>query len=198
MLRKTLEVDPENIDAYSLLGGLFLSQQRLDAALAEFDKLSKRQPRPVQADTIVGVILEAQKKPQEARKRYEQALALDPGMPVAANNLAWMYAETGENLDVALQLAQAAARRLPDHPAILDTLGWIYYKKGLHTLAIPQFTKCVEKDAKNATYHFHLGLAYLKAGDSTKARLALRQALSLSPDFSGATEAKQVLASLKV
>ena len=52
-------------------------------------------------------------------------------MPVAANNLAWMYAETGENLDMALQLAQAAARRLPNIPAIQDTLGWIHHKKGL-------------------------------------------------------------------
>ena len=52
-------------------------------------------------------------------------------MPVAANNLAWMFAETGENLDMALQLAQAATRRVPEQPEIQDTLGWIYYKKGL-------------------------------------------------------------------
>ena len=76
-----------------------ISQQRLDEALAEFQALTKRQPRPVQAHTVAGVILEAQNKPQEARKHYEQALALDPDMPVRANNLAWMFAETGENLD---------------------------------------------------------------------------------------------------
>ncbi len=196
MLRKTLEVDDANIDAYSMLGKLYLSQLRLDEALAEFDLLSKRQPRPVQAHTIVGVILEAQKKPEDARKRYEQALALDPETPAAANNLAWMYAQNGENLDVALQLAQAAARRLPDNPAVLDTLGWIYHKKALPTLAIPQFVKCVERDPKNPIYHFHLGLAYVQAGDPTKARVALRQALSVAPDFAGATEAKDVLASL--
>ena len=149
-----------------------MSQQRLDEALAEFDELSKRHPRPVQAHTLAGVILEAQKKPQEARKRYEQALAIDPGMPVAANNLAWMYVETGENLDVALQLAQAATRRLPDSPAMQDTLGWIYYKKGLARLAVPPFERSVKLDARNAIYHFHLGLAYVKAGDSTKARVA--------------------------
>lgn len=196
-LRKTIEVDGSNFQAYGMLGRLYLAQHRLDEALAEFDELSKRQPRPVQAHTIVGVILEAQQKPQEARKRYEQALAIDPDMPVAANNLAWMYAETGENLDVALQLAQAATRRLPDNPAIQDTLGWIYYKKGLAALAVPAFQKSVELDPKNPIFHFHLGLAYLKAGDSPKARIALQQALALAPNFAGAAEAKQVLASLK-
>ena len=196
-LRKTIEVDGSNFQAYSMLGRLYLSQQRLDEALAEFDELSKRQPRPVQAHTIVGVILEAQKKPQEARKRYEQALAIDPDMPVAANNLAWMYAETGENLDIALQLAQAAARRLPNNPAIQDTLGWIYYKKGLATLAIAPFQKSIELDPKNPIFYFHLGLAHFKNGDSPKARIALRDALALAPNFTGAAEAKQVLASLK-
>ena len=197
MLRKTVEVDAANFDAYSMLGRLYLSQQRLDDARAEFETLSKRQPRPVQAHTVVGVILEAQNKPQEARKHYEQALALDPDMPVAANNLAWMYAETGENLDMALQLAQTATRRLPNNPAIQDTLGWIYYKKGLATLAIAPFQKSIELDPKNPVFHFHLGLAHLKNGDSPKARIALRDALALAPNFAGANEAKQALASIK-
>ncbi len=197
MLRKTVEVDASNFDAYSMLGRLYISQRRLDEALAEFQSLAKRQARPVQAHTVAGVILEAQNKPQEARKHYEQALALDPEMPVAANNLAWMYAETGENLDLALRLAQAATRRLPNNPAIQDTLGWIYYKKGLATLAIAPFQKSIELDPKNPIFHFHLGLAYLKNGDSPKARIALRDALALAPNFAGAAEAKQVLASLK-
>jgi Flp pilus assembly protein TadD len=116
---------------------------------------------------------------------------------VAANNLAWMLAETGGNLDVALQLAQTATRGLPEHPAVQDTLGWIYYKKGLAALAVSPFQKSVEKDPKNPVYHFHLGLALAGTGDSPNARLALRQALALAPNFDGAAEARQVLASLK-
>ena len=196
-LRKTIEVDPSNVQAYELLGRLYLSQQRLDEALAEFDGLAKVHPRPVQAHTLAGVILEAKKMPDEARKRYEQALAIDPEMPVAANNLAWMYVQTDGNLDVALQLAQAATRRLPDSAAMQDTLGWIYYKKGLAGLAVPPFERSVKLDPKNPIFHYHLGLAYLKAGDSGRARVSLQEALALSPDFAGATEARQALASLR-
>ena len=197
MLRKTVEVDASNFDAYAMLGRLYLSQKRLDEALAEYEALSKRQARPVQAHTVAGVILEAKQRPEDARRHYEQALELDPEMPVAANNLAWMYAESGENLDRALQLAQAATRRLPKNPAIQDTLGWIYYKKGLTSLAIAPFQRSIELDPKNPVFHFHLGLAHLKNGDSPKARIALSHALALAPDFAGAAEAKQALASLK-
>jgi cellulose synthase operon protein C len=195
-LRKAIEVDGSNFQAYGMLGRMYIRQGRLGEALREFDELSKRQPRPVQALTMVGSLLEAQNKPREARARYEQALAIDPEMPVAANNLAWMYVESGENLDMALQLAETAARRLPENPAIQDTLGWIYYKKGLTTLAVASFMKCIEREPRNAVFHFHLGLAYAKAGDSLKARTALQHALALEANFAGAAEAKQVLASL--
>jgi tetratricopeptide (TPR) repeat protein len=77
-----------------------------------------------------------------------------------------------------------------------DTLGWIYYKKGLASLAIRAFEESLQKDAKNATYHYHLGLAYVKSGDTEKARQSLKQALSLNPAFEGAAEAQRVLASL--
>ena len=194
---KMVEVDASNFQAYGMLGRLYLVAAAARRSASGIRCALETPARPVQAHTLVGVILEAQKKPQEARKRYEQALALDPEMPVAANNLAWMYAETGENLDMALQLAQAAARRLPNNPAIQDTLGWIYYKKGLATLAIAPFQKSIELDPKNPVFHYHLGLAHLKNGDSPKARIALRDALALAPNFAGAAEAKQVLASLK-
>ena len=55
----------------------------------------------------------------------------DPRAAVAANNLAWMYASRGEQLDRALQLAQAAKAELPDDAAVSDTLAYVYIKKQL-------------------------------------------------------------------
>jgi Flp pilus assembly protein TadD len=78
-----------------------------------------------------------------------------------------------------------------------DTLGWIYYKKDLATLAVPPFERSVKLDPRNPTFQYHLGLAYMKAGDSSRARVAFQQALSLAPNFSGAEEARQMLASMK-
>ena len=85
---------------------------------------------------------------------------------------------------------------MPELPEVDDTLGWVYYKKGLATLAIRSFEESVRRDGKNAMYHYHLGLAYLQNKEKDKARDALKQALTLNPSFDGAADAQKALASL--
>jgi tetratricopeptide (TPR) repeat protein len=193
LLRRILQKDPANMNAYSALGEIYLKQKRLDAALAEFDNVAQKDPKSVAAPTVAGMILAAQGKPAEARKRYERALQADPAAPVAANNLAWMYAESGENLDVALQLAQAAYGSLPSHPDVTDTLGFIYYKKNLLPQAQDMLRKTVEKAPANPLYHYHLGLVLAKMGNTDGAKEHLTQALKLKPDFEGSSDAKALL-----
>jgi len=192
-----VEVAPANMEAYSLLGSLYVRQKKLDEARREFETLASLQPKPVGARTAIGMILTIQNKPDEAIKAYQQALLLDPSAPVAANNTAYLYAERGENLDQALALARAAASRLPDEPTVSDTVGWVYYKKQQPTLAVPEFEKSVAKAPNNPVFQYHLGLAYAGAGQTDKARRALEEALRLNPSFDGAADARQALASLK-
>jgi tetratricopeptide (TPR) repeat protein len=192
-LRRVIEADASMLPAYAMLGELYLSQKKLDEARKEFDSLAARQTRPVAALTMSGVILQSQGQIAQARARFEKVLAIDPRAPVAANNLAWLQVEAGENLDVALQLAQAAVSAAPDAPEITDTLGWIYYKKNLPLLAIPQFERSVSKAPQNTTFHYHLGLAYLQAGDANRGRASLQRALSAGADAKTAAEIKRVL-----
>jgi Tfp pilus assembly protein PilF len=137
LLVEAIQADTTVVEAYAMLGRLYLSQKRLDQARAKFEDLLKRQPRSVAALTMVGIVLQAQNQPAEAQRRYEQALELDAHAPVAAANLAALLAEHGGNLDVALQLAQTAKEQLPASSQVDDTVGWIYVKKGLASLAIP-------------------------------------------------------------
>jgi tetratricopeptide (TPR) repeat protein len=197
LLRRALAGDPSYLSAYAALGQIYAKQGRLDAALAEFDALVQRDPKAVAALTLSGMILEAQGKIPEAKGRFERVLQVDAEAPVAANNLAWLYAENGGNLDVALQLAQTAKRKLPDTAEVNDTLGYIYYKKNLPALAIPPLRASAEKDPSNATYHYHLGLAYARVGNNAQASESLTRALSLAPNFNGAQDARTVLNTLK-
>ncbi len=127
---------------------------------------------------------------------YERLVEVAPRAAVAANNLAWMYASRGEQLDRALQLAQAAKAELPDNPAVNDTLAFVYIKKQLPALAIPLLSLAIGKEPGNPAYHYHLGLAYSQTGDKAGARKALEQALKLKPDFDGAVDARRLLKSL--
>jgi len=195
-LRQAITADPSYLPAYSMLGQLYTTQKRLDEARAGFEELARRMPKLAGPPTMVGMIFDMQKNTEQARVWYERALFIDATAAVAANNLAWLLADTGGNLDVALQHAQAAKAQLADLPEVDDTLGWVYYKKGLASLAIRSFEESVKKDAKNAMYHYHLGLAHLQNGDKDKARHSLKQALSLNPAFAGAAEAQKTLATL--
>ena len=165
----------------------------MDAALVEFDQMAKRDTKNVAAQTMAATIVYSQNKTADAKKRYETIVNADPTAAVAANNLAWIYAEEGEKLDEALRLAQGAAARLPDNAEVNDTIGWIYYKKELPALAIPAFEQSVEKDPANASYHYHLALALSKSGDAPRARAAAQQALKLKPDYA---EAQKLLSTL--
>jgi Tfp pilus assembly protein PilF len=195
-LRKAIEADPSDLPAYGLLGQLYLRQGKLEQAVAEFRKVAARQPRNVGARTMVAVILQTQGKSEDARKAYEEIVQIEPRAAVASNNLAWMYAEGGGNLDTALQLAQAAKSQLPEVPEVNDTLGYVYLKKGLPGLAVPPFEEAVEKDPGNPLYRYRLGLAFAQSGNKTRAKEEIERALSIKRDFDGATDAKKLLQEL--
>jgi tetratricopeptide (TPR) repeat protein len=78
-------------------------------------------------------------------------------------------------------------------PEVNDTLGWIYVKKGLADLAIPPLLVSVAGDQKNASYRYHLGLAYAKKGDKRKAKDAFDEALTLQPGLKEAADARTAL-----
>jgi tetratricopeptide (TPR) repeat protein len=197
MLRRVVAAHPSNLEAYSALARLYLAERRLADARREFEALAARQPRPVGALTMVGLLLLAEGDQENSRRRFEQALSIDPRAAIAANNLAWIYAESGERLDEALRLAQTAYEQLPDVPQISHTLGWVYYQRNLPALAIPLLEQSAGRDPNNPTYQFHLGLAYAKGGDGDRARHRLQRALSLSNDFKGADDARTLLATLQ-
>jgi Flp pilus assembly protein TadD len=178
-----------------MLGQLYLQQRRLDEARTEFEGMVRRDPSAVGARTMVGWLLEAQGKRDDARKSYEATVNGTKNAPVASNNLAFIYADQGTNLDVALQLATSAKQSLPDDPSVDDTIGWIYYKKNLMSLAVRPLRDSLRKRPDNAEVLYHLGMTYAKLGDEVNARGTLERALQLDPKIGG-DEAKRALASV--
>ena len=211
LFRRAIALDGALAEAYNTLGQLYVQQGKMDQAQAEYEALAARQPGNIQAQTMVALLLhtkgerakagaqdeKAKDLMAKARAQYEKIVALDPRASVAANNLAFLYAEEGGNLDVALNLAQSAKAAAPDDADVDDTLGWLYYKKDLPALAIEPLRRSVQKDAKNAIYHFHLGMAYLKTGDTRSGRESLKRAMDLGLESTDAAEAQRALASLR-
>jgi len=53
------------------------------------------------------------------------------------------------------------------------------------------------KEPENATYHYHLGLAYAKAERPVLARQHLERALQIDPKYRAAEDVRKQLAQLK-
>jgi putative PEP-CTERM system TPR-repeat lipoprotein len=195
-LRRVIDLELTDVTAYAALAGVYLAARRLPEARTEFERIAERRPRSVAPLTMIGIISEAMGDQPSAIAAYEKALGIDARAATAANNLAWIYASRGENLDRAMTLAQTAHSELPQLPEVSHTLGWVYFTKGQVTQAMPLLEEAVERDKTNPLYHFHFGMALAKNGENAKASASLKKALSLQPDFGGAAEARRMLQTL--
>jgi tetratricopeptide (TPR) repeat protein len=116
-----------------------------------------------------------------AALHYRAVLDIDGSNIVALNNLAYSLAMT--NPDEALGLAQKAAELAPDNAGVQDTLGWVYYRKGIYAIASKYLKTAVAKEP-TARRQFHLGMAYLKAGNQELGQKTLSAALQKDPTLS--------------
>ena len=206
--RRALEIDPNYLAAYSSLGALFVNTNQQERAIGEYTKIVERSPDNAAAYTLIGMLEMNRQNIDGAIDNYRKALAHDENAVFAANNLAWLYAEYGKgNMDEAVRLAQGAVQSNPGVPSFADTLGWVYYKKGLYGAAADQLKKAIEVDEEVArrtngtpspTFRYHLGVALAAKGDKANARREIENALRLGEkaNFPDANEAKKALATL--
>lgn len=194
--KKLLERNPKSPELHVQIAEASRLKGDMPTAVEYFRKardLSPNDPRPY---LPLGILLDTLGRRAEARSVYEQVLKLQPDQPIALNNLAFILAETGGDLDQALTLAQRARQKLPQDPNVADTLGWIYIKKNLSDNAIEIFRDLVGKLPKNSTYRYHFGMALYQKGDKPSARRELQAALQSKPSPEEAVKIKELLAKL--
>ena len=98
--------------------------------------------------------------------------------------------------DPEMRLAEIARSAQPGQAEFHDTLGWIYYRKGMTSQAMETLQRAVQLAPKDPAKRLHLGLAYVKEGLDPKAREELQEALKLDPKMPQADVARQALAKL--
>jgi tetratricopeptide (TPR) repeat protein len=101
----------------------------------------------------------------------------DPNHAEALNYLGYTYAEQGVKLDEAESLIKRALVQKPNDGYITDSLGWVYYKKGLYIKAIELLEEAARLADDDPTILEHLGDAYLKVDNPQKGLECYRRAL---------------------
>lgn len=101
----------------------------------ELDRLMKAGFRSVQVLSSLAYAAYRQGRLEEAERRYDEALDLDPESATALNGLGYILACEGKEAARALTCCRKAVDKAPRNPAYLDSLGWAYHVLGFEAEA---------------------------------------------------------------
>jgi tetratricopeptide (TPR) repeat protein len=196
-LEQGLKVMPDDIKLTQALAVLYVGIRNLDAAATTFQQGIAAHPDDM--DLLFGLasVHEQQKQFDQAISIYEQMLQKAPDNLLAVNNLAVLLSEQrGDEASMRKALDLAGKLATSQEPALLDTLGWIYYQTGDYAKAAEVLSTVVEKAPKVPVFRYHLGMTYYKQGDKRAAGKILADAVDPKYSYPGVEEARKVLAEI--
>ncbi len=194
--QKALQINSSDNDAILLFTQSAAMQGHVPNAISAWQKWVSAHPDDAAAYALLGSLEDVTGNRSQAETYYRNALQIQPQQPLAANNLAYIMLQNGENTDVALSLAQIGRQGLPNSPNTADTLGWAYYSKGTYGFARDLIEDAIKETPDDPTVQYHLGMVYGKLKDRTNATLHLKKAISLSPNSPVAKDAQAALNAL--
>lgn len=192
---KALDLDPKNAAATGALATLRGREGNRAGAIELYDAAAKLAEPPEPYSYLAAQLVLAAGDTAGAEARLREVVRRDPGNVGARNDLAWLLAEKGADLDAALALAEAA-KRIDPSADVLDTLGWVHLKRGETQQAVNSFEQALEKRPDSPSIEYHLGIALNQAGDKPRARERFQAALATGA-FPEAEAARRELAQLE-
>jgi tetratricopeptide (TPR) repeat protein len=170
-LRRSLEIDPSRSSAAAALAEIQASSGEYSAARESASRINDV------SQLLTGIRAEERQDIATAVSNYEAAVRAGDKTGVAANNLAWIYAQQGSNLDRALELANRARDLVPNSAGVLDTIGFVRLKRREYSQAVATLERAREMvllqddPSTLAEIKRHLAEAYLRAGQPDQAAL---------------------------
>jgi len=173
--------DPKATRPLMLIGALQVAEQNPRAAIGAYEKSLKLNPQSVEAYRGLGQAYSLLGEYDRAEENYREALKLEGNDAVSLNDLAWILLEVRKKPDEALPLAAKAQRLAPSAGGVIDTLGWIHYRRESYGEAEKLLLQAATLAPSNGLVQFHLGMTYAKLGRKDAAVSAFRRAVKLDP-----------------
>ena len=189
--------DRENLAA-TKLAAMDFEEGNYAAAESKLRNALDEDPNNIRALLSIATLHEKQGQFAEAIGSYRRVLEIRPDFYPALNNLAYLLATEANQLDEALGYAQQAKELAPPNNGLVDdTIGWVFYLKGVYPTAAIHLQGAAKNDPNNAMIRYHLAMAQAKAGNLTAAQKAYEEALQLNSNLAEASQTKEILDSLR-
>ncbi len=192
--KRALAIDANNPEALGGMAALAGAGGDTERAVELFDRAARIEPGDEVYAYAAAQLLLAASDRVAAEARFRAIVRRSAGHSGARNDLAWLLATEGRELDLALSLASEASRLRPES-ATLDTLGLVHIERGENLEAISALEKAVAVPGASPSVHYHLAIALGRSGQTKRARENLKRALD-GGDFPEAEAARQRLAEL--
>ncbi len=174
---------PNDRDAAVALADLLRASSRWDESVAVLDPILAREATTPDWRLLYlrAVALEQGGRWTEAERDLQAALKVNPDEPELLNFLGYSWIDRNQRLPEALAMVEKAVAARPQSGAMLDSLGWAYFRLGDYKTAIEKLEAAVELEPGDPDINGHLGDAYWKAGRTIEARFQWQRVLSLEP-----------------
>ncbi|NCN42505.1 tetratricopeptide repeat protein [bacterium] len=197
ILEDSIKSRPDLPEFVAALATIYDSQKKYDKARDVLEKAIPSFPEDTQLKFFLGSVNDRLGKTQESIEAFKQVLAVDGDHVQALNYLAFTYAELGENLGEAMVMAKKALRLSPEDPFILDTVGWIYFRKGEFKEAQKYIEAAYRQKPDESIIVEHLGDVYVKTESWNRAATMYQQAKILETDANKSRKIDEKLAAIQ-
>jgi len=181
-----LKLQPDSFLALEHLAELRAAQGQFDDAIALYEKVAARVPRPDffqalgEVNTFIGKTAEA--KPWFDRAREGFLKSIEQGHVYYYHNLAAFYSDMQENPAEALRWARKDME-IRHSVYAHDVLAWALYKNGEFAPAAGEMNQALALGTQDAHLLFHAGMIFSRAGELDHGRDLLKQALKVNPRY---------------
>jgi Flp pilus assembly protein TadD len=176
---KALQLNPGYLIARLNLAVLSLKHGETDEALKWLREGIKEYPDNSALHNGLGICAMRKWDNKEAVRHFQKAIDIEESKSELYNNLAYAYAESNEHLNEALKLSKEVYKKDADNAVFLDTLGWVYFKRGVFDESINYLSRALEKDPHSEKIRSHLVKVYRWMGDSEKVRGLIKDGIRL-------------------
>ena len=174
--------EPEQqLNIIMVKGDILMRANRFDQAYSHFNLAIEQQPKSIPLLYSRSMAADKLGEYHISETDLLTILEIDENNVDAMNALGYTLANRNQDLDRALNYLQRAMELKPDNAAIIDSLGWAYYRLGDLEQAHQYLRQALELmyDAEIAA---HLGEVLWMKGEHDRARHVWQKALERDPE----------------